>query len=58
MWVGGMTELLKISAMVTAYDLPVAPHGSGPYSSHFIFSQPHSPFVNISQVVLMEKKCC
>ena len=44
MWVGGMTELLKISAMAAAYDLPVIPHGSGPYSSHFIFSQPHSPF--------------
>ena len=44
MWVGGMTELLKISAMAAAYDLPVVPHGSGPYSSHFIFSQPHSPF--------------
>ena len=44
MWVGGMTELLKVSAMAAAYDLPVVPHGSGPYSSHFIFSQPHSPF--------------
>ena len=30
MWVGGMTELLKISAMAAAYDLPVVPHGSGP----------------------------
>tara|TARA_Y100000589_G_scaffold55943_1_gene46330 strand:- start:385 stop:903 length:519 start_codon:yes stop_codon:yes gene_type:complete len=44
MWVGGLTELLKVSAMAAAYDIPVVPHGSGPYSSHFIFSQPHSPF--------------
>jgi L-alanine-DL-glutamate epimerase-like enolase superfamily enzyme len=32
MWVGGMTELLKVSAMAAAYDLPVVPHASGPYS--------------------------
>lgn len=44
MWVGGLTELLKISAHASAYDLPVIPHGSGPYSYHFIASQPHSPF--------------
>jgi L-rhamnonate dehydratase len=44
MWVGGLTELLRISAHAAAYDLPVIPHGSGPYSYHFIASQPHSPF--------------
>jgi L-alanine-DL-glutamate epimerase-like enolase superfamily enzyme len=32
MWVGGMTELLKVAAMAAAYDLPVVPHASGPYS--------------------------
>jgi L-rhamnonate dehydratase len=39
MWVGGMTELLKIAAHASAYDVPVIPHGSGPYSYHFIASQ-------------------
>ena len=39
MWVGGLTELLKIAAHAAAYDLPVVPHGSGPYSYHFIASQ-------------------
>jgi len=45
MWVGGLTELLRISAMAAAYDIPVIPHGSGAYSYHFVISQPHSPFV-------------
>ncbi|KAL8805729.1 MAG: hypothetical protein Q9182_001762 [Xanthomendoza sp. 2 TL-2023] len=44
MWVGGMTELLRISAMAAAYDIPVVPHASGPYSYHFVISQPNSPF--------------
>ncbi|KAK3723220.1 hypothetical protein LTR37_001943 [Vermiconidia calcicola] len=44
MWVGGMTELLKVSAMASAYDLPVVPHASGPYSYHFVVSQTNSPF--------------
>ncbi|GAA6032187.1 hypothetical protein JCM8097_007114 [Rhodosporidiobolus ruineniae] len=44
MWMGGLTELLKISAHASAYDIPVIPHGSGPYSYHFIATQCHSPF--------------
>ncbi len=44
MWVGGLTELLRISAHASAYDLPVVPHGSGPYSYHFVLSQPHVPY--------------
>ena len=44
MWVGGMTELLRVSAMASAYDIPVVPHASGPYSYHFVVSQPNSPF--------------
>ncbi|MGP1396065.1 MAG: L-rhamnonate dehydratase [Inquilinaceae bacterium] len=43
MWVGGMTELLRIAAHAAAYDIPVIPHGSGPYSYHFIASQPGAP---------------
>lgn len=44
MWVGGLTELLKIAAMAAAYDIPVVPHASGPYSYHFVVSQANSPF--------------
>ena len=44
MWVGGMTELLKVAAMASAYDIPVVPHASGSYSYHFVVSQPGSPF--------------
>lgn len=44
MWLGGMTELLKVSAIAAAYDIPVVPHGSGAYSSHFVITQTHSPF--------------
>jgi len=43
MWVGGMTEVLRIAAHAAAYDIPVVPHGSGPYSYHFIASQTASP---------------
>lgn len=39
-----MTELLKIAALASAYDIPVVPHASGPYSYHFTFSQPNCPF--------------
>jgi L-rhamnonate dehydratase len=39
MWVGGLTELLRIAAHASAYDQLVVPHGSGPYSYHFIASQ-------------------
>jgi len=44
MWVGGLTELLRISAHAAAYDLPVVPHGSGPYSYHYVISQTNCPF--------------
>ena len=44
MWLGGLTELLKVAAMAAAYDIPVVPHASGPYSYHFVVSQHNSPF--------------
>jgi L-rhamnonate dehydratase len=44
MWIGGLTELLRVAAHAAAYDLPVVPHGSGPYSYHFNISQPNAPF--------------
>jgi L-rhamnonate dehydratase len=43
MWGGGLTELLRIAAHASAYDIPVIPHGSGPYSYHFIASQTGTP---------------
>lgn len=30
--------------MAAAYDIPVIPHASGPYSYHFVVSQANSPF--------------
>ncbi|KAI5789305.1 enolase C-terminal domain-like protein [Pyronema domesticum] len=44
MWVGGLTELLKVTAMAAAYDIPVVPHASGPYSYHYVISQSNCPF--------------
>ncbi|KAK6525195.1 hypothetical protein TWF694_005341 [Orbilia ellipsospora] len=44
MWVGGLTELLKITAQAAAYDIPVVPHASGPYSYHYVISQNNTPF--------------
>ena len=43
MWVGGMTEILRIAAHASTLDIPVIPHGSGPYSYHFIASQTSPP---------------
>ena len=40
-WAGGITEMLKICALASVYDLPVVPHGhSTPASIHLIASQP------------------
>lgn len=44
MWIGGLTELLRVAAHADAYDLPVVPHGSGPYLYHFNASRPSAPF--------------
>jgi len=44
MWVGGLTEILKVAAQAAAYDIPVVPHASGPYSYHFVVSQQNTPF--------------
>ena len=40
-WAGGISELMKICAMASAYDLPVIPHGhSTPATVHLIAAQP------------------
>lgn len=46
-WVGGLTELLKISAHAAAYDVPVVPHASSCYSYHFAMSQLNTPFAEV-----------
>ena len=47
---GGVSELKKIAAMASAYNLPVIPHGVGAPTYHFIMATPNSPraeFVDI-----------
>ena len=40
-WAGGLSEVVKICALASAYDLPVIPHGhSVPTTVHLIASQP------------------
>ncbi len=47
---GGLSELKKIAAMASAYNLPVIPHGVGGPTYHFVISTPNAPraeFVDI-----------
>ena len=43
-WCGGMTELIKISALADAHNALVIPHGSSVYSYHFVATRHNSPF--------------
>jgi L-rhamnonate dehydratase len=43
-WCGGITELMKISALADAYGALVIPHGSSVYSYHFVITRTNSPF--------------
>ncbi len=43
-WCGGLTELLKISALADAHGALVIPHGSSVYSYHFVVTRTNSPF--------------
>jgi L-rhamnonate dehydratase len=43
-WCGGMTELIKISALADAHNVMVVPHGSSVYSYHFVVTRHNSPF--------------
>jgi len=43
-WCGGITELLKISALADAHGALVVPHGSSVYSYHFVITRQNSPF--------------
>lgn len=43
-WCGGITELIKISALADAHATLVVPHGSSVYSYHFVVTRTNSPF--------------
>lgn len=43
-WCGGITELMKISALADSYDVMTIPHGSSVYSYHFVVTRQNSPF--------------
>lgn len=43
-WCGGITELIKISALADAHGAMVVPHGSSVYSYHFVVTRHNSPF--------------
>ena len=43
-WCGGITELVKISALADAHSTLVIPHGSSVYSYHFVVTRHNSPF--------------
>jgi len=43
-WCGGITELIKISALADAHGTMVVPHGSSVYSYHFVVTRTNSPF--------------
>lgn len=43
-WCGGLTELIKISALADAHGKMVVPHGSSVYSYHFVVTRHNSPF--------------
>lgn len=52
-WCGGITELIKISALADAHDALVVPHGSSVYSYHFVVTRHNSPF---SEFLMMAPK--
>lgn len=43
-WCGGITELIKISALADSRGVLVVPHGSSVYSYHFVITRHNSPF--------------
>lgn len=43
-WCGGITELIRISALADAHNALVVPHGSSVYSYHFVITRHNSPF--------------
>jgi L-rhamnonate dehydratase len=52
-WCGGLTELIKISALADEQSKLVVPHGSSVYSYHFAITCQNSPF---SEFLMMAPK--
>jgi len=52
-WCGGITELIKISALADARGVLIVPHGSSVYSYHFVVTRHNSPF---SEFLMMAPK--
>ena len=47
-WCGGLTELRRISAMASAYDIPVIPHGGGLNGSiHYTIANVNAPWAEL-----------
>ena len=47
-WCGGMTELRRIGALASAYDIPVIPHGGGLNGSiHWIIANINAPWAEL-----------
>ena len=43
-WCGGITELLRISALADVHGVLVIPHGSSMFSNHYVITRHNSPF--------------
>lgn len=43
-WCGGITELIRITAIADAQSKLIVPHGSSVYSYHFVITRHNSPF--------------
>lgn len=47
-WCGGLTELRRIAALASAYDIPVIPHVGGSRDCvHFIMATPNAPWAEL-----------
>lgn len=47
-WCGGLTELRRIGALASAYDIPVIPHGGGLNgTSHWILANTNAPWAEL-----------
>ena len=47
-WCGGLTELIKIGHLASAYDIPVIPHGGGLNgTTHWIQANVNAPWAEL-----------
>ncbi len=52
-WCGGLTELIKIGNLAETHAKMIIPHGSGPYSHHYVTTRANSPF---TECIMMAPK--